>query len=142
MTATPPQAWIPASFDHNGVTGSCSTCHNGTQATGKPGNHFGTSLQCDTCHNTTGWLPIDFSHTSSEYPGDHSGNQLCIACHQSNTQTATWTTPAYRPDCAGCHANDYVPGEHQGWSVSRNRNCAGTCHKSSPEHSVRDRTWD
>jgi hypothetical protein len=128
-------AWIPASFDHNSVTGSCSSCHNGTQATGKPGNHFVTSLQCDDCHNTTGWLPIDFRHTSGEYPGDHQGNPLCTACHLSNSQTAIWTAPAYRPDCAGCHVNDYKPGPHKKsenpdaeYSVSDLRDCTGSCH--------------
>ena len=136
------RAWLPASFNHDLVTGSCSTCHNGVQATGKPGNHFGTSLQCDTCHQTTNWTTLIFRHSSPTYPGDHSGNPPCTACHQTNSQVVTWTAPGYQPDCAGCHANDYAPGEHENRSVSENRNCAGTCHKSSPEHSVRDRNWD
>jgi predicted CXXCH cytochrome family protein len=135
-------AWIPVTrVDHNDVLGSCSNCHNGTQATGKPGNHFGTTLQCDTCHQTTNWTTLVFRHSSPSYPGDHSGNPPCTACHQTNSETVTWTAPGYQPDCAGCHASDYKPGNHQNWSVSQNRNCAGTCHRNSPEHSVRDREW-
>jgi hypothetical protein len=135
-------AWIPASFDHSLVTGSCSTCHNGTTATGKTPNHFITSLQCDECHGTSNWTTVIFRHSSGAYPGDHSGNPLCTDCHTTNSQVVAWPSPSYQPDCAGCHASDYRPGEHQNASVSQNRDCAGTCHKSTPEHSVRDSSWD
>jgi len=120
-------------MDHALVTGSCSTCHNGTTATGKSTNHFVTSLQCDECHNTTNWTTINFNHTSAAYPGDHSFGMVCSRCHQSNSQTVIWG--AYRPDCAGCHANDYESGPHKKhenpdvrYSVSELRDCAGTCH--------------
>ena len=65
----------------------------------------------------------------------------CTACHGGNSETVTYRTPTYRPDCAACHANDYDQGEHEGRSVSQNRDCAGSCHQSSPEHSVRDSRW-
>jgi hypothetical protein len=149
-------AWIPASFNHDLVTGSCSSCHNGTTATGKPGGHFVTSLQCDECHTTNLWIPIDFRHSSPAYPGDHSGNLLCTACHQANSETVTWSAPAYIPDCAACHANDYEQGPHKKYenpdtpySVSELRDCTGSCHiytdssmttikknRPGPEHQV------
>jgi len=135
-------AWIPASFDHSLVTGSCSSCHNGSTATGKPSGHFITSLQCDECHTTNSWLPLLFSHTSGVYPGDHRVSPLCTDCHGSNSEVVTWSAPSYQPDCAGCHASDYRPGAHQNATVSQNRDCAGTCHRSTPEHSVRDTNWN
>lgn len=134
-------AWIPATFDHSQVSGSCSSCHNGTTATGKPATHFVTTLECHSCHNTNSWTTTSFTHSSANYPGNHSGRPLCSACHTSNAQTIPWPFPAYAPDCAACHAGDFKPGPHQNASVSTLRNCAGTCHKSTPEHRVSDREW-
>jgi len=130
------RAWIPASFDHNSVApGSCSQCHNGSTATGKPGNHFVTSLQCDSCHDTSRWVPVSFRHNSAAYPGDHSGNLACTACHTTNAQTVTWTAPQYQPDCAGCHAGNWKPGPHKkyenpdtSYAIGELRNCSGSCH--------------
>ena len=134
-------AWVPASFDHTNAAGSCSTCHNGTTATGKPVTHFVTSLQCDECHSTSSWIPTTaYSHTSSYYP-DHGSKLICMNCHTSNSQTIPWPSPAYQPDCAGCHANDYEPSHHQNASVSSLRNCAGTCHQSTPEHNAKSKEW-
>jgi hypothetical protein len=135
-------AWIPASFDHSLVTGTCATCHNGSTATGKPSSHFITSLQCDDCHTSNNWLPLVFSHSSGAYPGDHRANPLCTDCHGGNSQVVTWSAPAYQPDCAGCHAGDYIPGQHNNAPVSQNRDCAGTCHEDSPRHSVRNTDWE
>jgi hypothetical protein len=124
-------------FDHSGVAGSCNTCHNGTGATGKPSDHFVTTQQCDSCHSTNSWTPaLDYRHLSAGYPGDHGVRLSCSDCHASNSQLVPWPAPAYAPDCAACHANDYDPGEHRG-TLSQNRDCAGSgCHR------VSDRDWD
>jgi hypothetical protein len=127
-------AWVPATFDHDSVTGSCSSCHNGTTATGKTPNHFITSQQCDICHTTVNWTVISFSHSSPNYPGDHNGNLICIACHVSNNEVINWQYSAYKPDCAGCHAGDYEEGPHKKvkdvskYTVSELRDCSGSCH--------------
>jgi hypothetical protein len=135
-------AWFPASFDHSLVTGTCSSCHNGNTATGKPSGHFITSLQCDECHTSNNWLPLVFRHTSGAYPGDHRVNPLCTDCHGGNSQTVTWQAPTYQPDCAACHANDYIPSEHKNATVSENRDCAGICHEDSPRHSIFNSDWE
>ncbi|MFQ5481602.1 MAG: cytochrome C, partial [Nitrospinaceae bacterium] len=130
-------AWAPANFDHNFATGSCSNCHNGVTATGKPGNHFGTTVQCNECHRTRGWIPtLTFRHSSANFPGDHNAGVTCRDCHKGNTQQATWTTGQYKPDCAGCHANDYKQGPHKKtknptifYTVGELRDCAGPCHE-------------
>jgi hypothetical protein len=128
-------AWVPADFNHDFVTGSCSSCHNGSVALGKPGNHFVTSLECDECHNINNWVGINFLHSSATFPGDHNAGVDCLDCHTSNSQTATWTSPAYQPDCAGCHANDFEADDHKKYenpdtrySVSELRDCSGACH--------------
>jgi hypothetical protein len=151
---------IAGGFDHSAVVGNCAGCHNGSFATGKTSNHFVTTIDCDGCHNTSNWLSIGFSHTSPTYPGDHSGSPGCTACHQSNSQAATWTFGAYRPDCAGCHADDFRPGPHEKirqpstrYSVGELRDCSGACHvytdsslttierSRSGEHRARDGEW-
>jgi hypothetical protein len=130
-------SWSSVSFDHSGVSGNCSSCHNGSTATGKSSGHFVTTQQCDSCHRTSGWLPTTkYNHLSGNYPGDHRANPGCTDCHASNSQTATWSFASYKPDCAGCHANDYDQAEHRG-TVSQYRDCSG-----SRCHSVSDSDWD
>jgi hypothetical protein len=46
----------------------------------------------------------------------------------------TWRSPAYQPDCAGCHAQDFEPGPHRKvengtrYTVGELRDCTGSCH--------------
>jgi hypothetical protein len=135
-------AFVPSQFDHANVTaGTCASCHNGSTATGKPNGHFATQLACDDCHSRDFWTPLTFTHQSASYPGDHAARLVCTDCHTANAQTVQWPFPAYQPDCAGCHASDYEPGPHRNASVSALRDCAGSCHRSQPEHSVRSREW-
>ena len=122
-------AWTPAQFDHANVApGTCAQCHNGTQATGKPGNHWQTALSCDSCHRTTAWTPVTHQHTSPDYPGDHRGPPACTACHTTNRDAVTWQFPQYRPNCAGCHANDYDQGEGRHTTLVQDQDC-GRCHR-------------
>ncbi|NNL06575.1 MAG: hypothetical protein HKO86_02540 [Gammaproteobacteria bacterium] len=53
---------------------------------------------------------------------------LCVDCHTTNNQVIAWPFAAYQPDCAGCHADDYIPGPHDGATVSELRDCSGSCH--------------
>ena len=78
---------------------------------------------------------VNFTHSAAEFPGRHNGSVTCEDCHTGNTQAATWTSPAYKPDCAGCHANDYESDPHKKhenpdvrYTVSELRNCSGACH--------------
>jgi hypothetical protein len=133
--------WFPVFFDHADVTQSCIACHDGVGATGKPPSHFGTLLECDTCHSRNAWTPLTFTHSSANYPGDHAVSLTCADCHTANAQAVPWPFPVYAPDCAACHASDYRPGPHRNATVSALRDCAGACHKQTPEHSVRKREW-
>ena len=126
-------AWTPANFSHATVTEACSVCHNDTFAEGKASSHFATTLECDSCHTSSGWSPLFFTHTGA-YPGDHRQNLDCTDCHTSNAQTVPFPFPAYQPDCAACHANDYDQDEHDKapgiqYTVSELRDCSGACHE-------------
>jgi len=76
-----------ARFNHaKAQLGSCSSCHNGVNASGKPANHsrgLRTSEACDRCHRTTAWFPNTFNHSgSAAAPGN------CAAqCHNDNLAT-------------------------------------------------------
>jgi hypothetical protein len=131
---------VAGGFDHTGITGNCGSCHNGSAATGKPQNHFVTNVDCAECHTPAGWLPARYRHTGPNYPGDHAGNPDCRACHTSNAQAVPWPFAAYAPTCAGCHANDFRPGEHD-QTLSELRDCAGACHEGSGRHRVNRGDW-
>ena len=80
--------------------GNCSTCHNGTTATGKPANHVASAAQCDTCHtsattaNYTTWLGATVAHTAAFL-----GTSTCASCHNGVSATGK---PAYHiPTTAG-----------------------------------------
>ncbi|MFZ2753740.1 MAG: cytochrome c3 family protein, partial [Lysobacteraceae bacterium] len=130
-------AWLPATFSHSNVTaGSCATCHNGTSATGKPSNHFVTTKSCDACHRTTAWQPTTtYSHVSAGYR-QHQAGMSCTSCHKTNNEVITWQFASYRPNCAGCHANNYKAGEHKKvdtpkilYTVQELQDCSGACHE-------------
>ncbi|RMH42462.1 MAG: hypothetical protein D6688_10140 [Alphaproteobacteria bacterium] len=118
------------------MTGGCSTCHNGSSATGKPNGHFQTNRQCDECHTTTRWSGVRYSHSSGNFPTGHSSSIGCRDCHIGNSETSAWRNPAYAPDCAGCHAQDFKQGPHKKYEqpqtayyrVDELRDCTGSCH--------------
>jgi len=141
------QAWAPVTtVDHNEVNGSCSTCHNGTDATGPGSGHFQYSngLECDACHTTNSWVNVDYAHIVY-YPGDHAAfnSQNCNRCHANSETVRQSAYSTYPMTCAGCHANDYSPGDHDNTPLATAVDCASSnCHKSTPEHRVTDANWD
>ena len=129
--------------NHNHVTGSCNSCHNGSNAQGQPGGHFITAEQCGVCHSTSTWTPAAYTHASPFFPnGGRHLNLSCDNCHIGNSQTNVWSTPVYQPDCAGCHANDFDQNKHPNETVSDLRDCTGACHMAPSHHQVFDQGWD
>jgi len=124
--------FVGGTWDHQGITGNCVSCHDGNTATGKGRDHFDTTADCNACHNTNGWAPISYRHPSnSDYPGDHNSRVTCISCHRNNSQTPTYTSSQYIPQCAACHAGDYRAGDHRG-TLADNANCGRSgCHRVS-----------
>ena len=88
-------AWQPANFNHNGITGNCVSCHNGTTATGKNATHIASSNTCDSCHNTVAWRPTDrVDH--AQVPAAVSGS--CISCHNGSLTISTGVVTAKPAD--------------------------------------------
>ena len=77
-------AWKPAAFSHAGVVaGQCASCHNGAVASGKPGSHFVTTRSCDACHRSVSWLPVNYTHVSSQSQ-PQPDKVTCVSCHVTN----------------------------------------------------------
>jgi hypothetical protein len=106
--------WGGAKVDHSTFTAAtvCSTCHNGSTASGKPGTHIPTTLNCFSCHNVSPalWTPTKWNHT-----------QMVVASA-----------------CASCHTGGYPPADgrptnhipYQTVAVTAAANCDG-CHRGS-----------
>jgi len=102
-----PASWAPvanSAVDHNEVLGTCSSCHNGTTATGKGPTHIITNDECDTCHAVSAWIP------ASGGPGggapDHSSflPTDCAGCHNGVNASGKTATHINSTDmCASCH---------------------------------------
>ena len=106
--------WAGARVDHstfNAAT-NCTTCHNGSSATGKPATHIPTTANCFSCHNVSpaGWTPTKWNHTQVTV------TNACATCH----------TGGY-PPADGRPAN-HVP--YQTVAVTAAANCDG-CHRGS-----------
>lgn len=140
-------AWTPVAFmDHADVRGSCGSCHNGTDATGKHPTHIITSDNCDDCHVSTAWVPARFDHADifGSCVSCHNGieatgkdlnhiatTDVCEDCHS----TAVWE-PATAVDhtqvvgtCASCHNGTIATGKHPTHIASGN-NC-DDCHTTN-----------
>lgn len=132
------RAWLPATFDHSSVTTTaCAACHDGVVASGQPIDHFTTTQTCDGCHNTVNWASAArFRHSSPSFPGEHF-EVTCVSCHTTNTAAVEWKVQIYKPDCAGCHADDYEPQYHIKtinpatifYTINELTDCAGSCHE-------------
>jgi hypothetical protein len=105
--------WAGAKVDHSTFTvaTNCSSCHNGTAATGKASTHIPVgATNCISCHTTTGWKPSRFNHTQVTVTAQ------CATCHNG----------AYPP--ADGKPAGHVP--YQLVSTLSAANC-DTCHKGS-----------
>jgi hypothetical protein len=58
-------------------------CHNGVDASGRPGPHFVTVRACDSCHRPLAWTPVNYQHLSPRYQPmpEHT---TCVSCHVTN----------------------------------------------------------
>jgi hypothetical protein len=102
--------FLVKSYNHMGITGGCSTCHNG-QSLGvlsKPVTHFPTTQPCELCHtNTTSFLSWQMG--AAGHVGITTG---CAQCHQGQFPGVVSMPPvptAHIPvqagqDCSACHS--------------------------------------
>jgi hypothetical protein len=109
-------------MNHSVVTDkTCTTCHNGNLARGKPNDHVKSSQDCGVCHTsrTSFDSGVKMNHTSitdgcaschHNKPSNHiPTTDGCETCHTGFT---TWTGGKYThtgtENCALCHGNPVV----------------------------------
>lgn len=100
-------SWTGAAFTHPATaTGTCSTCHNGSTAPGKPPTHIVTALQCDNCHNNfVAFRPAAMNHAGLA--------GQCLTCHNGAfvAVNARAKPPTHLPttaQCDACHVNGFI----------------------------------
>jgi Cytochrome c7 and related cytochrome c len=118
-------SWNSATFAHspaNAVgTGTCDSCHNGSTATGKPGNHIPiqvSSVKCDSCHKSQAAWATSVTMNHSPF----TNVQACKTCHVTNYagQGALAKPNNHIPeaqllngasmDCKACHTSTTAGG--------------------------------
>ena len=108
--------WAGARTDHasfNAAT-NCASCHNGSAAAGKPGNHVPTTASCFSCHNVSpaGWTPTKWNHTQVTVTA------ACASCHTGGYPPADGRPANHIPyqtvpitaaaNCDSCHRGSYT----------------------------------
>ncbi len=114
--ATTAWAWLPAPApapapgpgpgngnvpDHTTLVGTCVSCHDGVNASGKSRIHLPTSDLCETCHESypAPWVPVLAANV------DHAQVVgACVDCHNGQTASGVSPThPAFNTGCEACH---------------------------------------
>lgn len=125
-------AFTPATMNHTGLDGQCSTCHSGAylseNAQMKPASHVVTSAQCDTCHTSrTSWATAAHTHTAADAgrcstchtpgggglakPTNHIPTALqCDTCHNNFVafRPAVMNHTGTTGQCSTCHNGSYT----------------------------------
>jgi hypothetical protein len=99
------------------------SCHNGSNASGKPATHIPATDACQSCHTTIAWLPVrTVDHTQVK--------GSCVSCH--NGRIATGKFSSHVPTSAGCDSchttNAWTPARFDHAAVAPHT-CA-TCHNA------------
>jgi hypothetical protein len=152
-------AFKPAIMSHDGTSGQCSTCHNGSYtgvgtygAQAKPSvTHVTTNAQCDTCHSTIAWKPATYTHdnlapgrcsnchnnvVAQGFGGNHipDGRQ-CDTCHSGYVSflPANMNHTGLGGRCSTCHNGSYLSENAQAKSGTHQVTTAqcDTCHTST-----------
>ena len=130
-------SWASSKPDHSLFTAAtvCSTCHNGSSATGKPSTHIPTAVNCFSCHQTSTWRPTKWNHTQQSVVNQcstcHSGAYPPADGRPSNHIPYQMLTGVAITNCDTCHKAGYAawfPGRFHG-NVTVTTQCA-TCHLS------------
>jgi len=124
--------FTPATMNHTGLDGQCSTCHSGAylseNAQMKPVTHLVTSAQCDTCHTSrTSWATGAHAHTAADAgrcstchtpgggglakPTNHIPTALqCDTCHNNFVafRPAAMNHTGTTGQCSTCHNGSYT----------------------------------
>lgn len=140
--------WYPNRFKHN--TGAlCSSCHNGSLATGKSVGHAATTEECDQCHYTAvAWTPALGGKPANHIPYT---SGTCNSCHSSAGIKTGATLHAYVSTvCTTCHLKggasylgnmDKKGIGHEGMGSGDDCSMSG-CHKPAGNRGTAYIRWD
>ena len=138
--------WRPVTkVDHTQVSGSCSSCHNGTTATGKNAAHIGYQQQ----PATPATRPQPGSRPrGSTTPGDrhllllprrhdrsrqarhpHPSDNACGNCHVTTAWKPARSTTRHHDSCASCHDGTRATGKTP-THICEQRHCE-SCHATT-----------
>ncbi len=111
-----------------GTPTTCSACHNGIRAVGKPINHVRSINTCDDCHTTFSMQDVRFDHGNiidtcrSCHDGtvapDKKLNHVptaddCGECHRTITfSNAIFSHANINSLCTACHLGQYATPKH------------------------------
>jgi hypothetical protein len=133
--------WASATVDHSTFTAAtvCSTCHNGSTASGKSATHIPTTANCFACHNVSPalWTPTKWNHTQVVVAN------ACASCHSGGFPPADGRPTNHIPyqtvaitsaaNCDGCHKGSFTTWAngklHSNYSISTG--CV-SCHTLTP----------
>ena len=132
-------------FAHRGITGNCSSCHDGTYVgigalakTSVASGHPNTTTDCGACHTTADVAPNGVSFLN--YFVDHSNivnNCGSAGCHDSSSDVGIYAAssahgPTNGNDCELCHTAGvaWVPAVFDHSNVTRTTRC-DSCHNGT-----------
>ncbi len=116
-------------FNHEGLSSSCSNCHNDDfdDILSKVGNHVATGRSCEACHTPLGFAPVAFADHEEVFGNCSQCHDGVIAVGKSEFHTST------NGECNDCHNTigflEFEPDgsfDHSGIS----RACTG-CHNGT-----------
>lgn len=158
---TSPQGWVnpfadstgtpipDTGTDHSQFVGTCVSCHNGTDASGKTATHINTTDGCEFCHNTDVWVPlpglsVDHTQVAGTCASCHNGiiatgkgashiptTEVCGVCHSTQLWVvATVDHSGFSGNCFTCHNNMTASGKNAA-HINTSNSC-DACHSVSP----------
>ncbi|MBI3563415.1 MAG: hypothetical protein HY080_17060 [Gammaproteobacteria bacterium] len=92
-------SWTIGSFDHNGITNNCVSCHMSKKPTDTEHSNFTSPTVCENCHKSFTTWPLTTL--------DHSLNATshCVTCHSPGHKTVT-VRPALKANGLPHDVND------------------------------------
>ncbi|MBI1422177.1 MAG: hypothetical protein GC149_01840 [Gammaproteobacteria bacterium] len=104
-----------AGFDHTTLDAgganvglACTTCHDGTTATGKAQNHVATTRDCLSCHAGHPPTVANFANGTFDHSGPEMTGRQCMDCHDGSILGALGKSAkpdhvVTSADCSACH---------------------------------------
>lgn len=130
-----------------GTPSTCSACHNGIRAIGKPINHVRSINTCDDCHTTFSMLDVRFDHGNviDSCRSCHNGtiaqgkniNHVptaddCDECHRTITfSSAVFSHANINSLCTACHLGQFATPRPSSHVTAKSQSECNVCHSTN-----------